>query len=366
MNTRSRIALLTVMLPLSLQAQYALERDYNLLRDGDCLEKIQIPYTEPGEKGENVIWHYDHSLSDSKGYRQTYRIANDSLLCIEHDTEYDYCMKGDTLFLRNVENRTTRIRYEEPRIVQKFPFQYGDSIGGEYAGTGIYGEKLHFRLVGTNYIVADGWGRLSNGEDTLEHVLRIHQHAEFLQWSSMDSIPEGKIPPADCKVSRMIEERYLWYRIGSRYPIMESIESRSFSEGKERLHFSTSFLYLPGLQTFGLGKDLKNEKRLEKHSKSHPKKSPLHEDGMPISDITARLGHDGKSLETSYKLHTDAPLSFQAYDNVSRLLASAFYPNRTSGIYNERLEFTTSPIGNVILLYVSIGGKQQSIKVQIR
>lgn len=354
-----------IICPIFLKAQHTLEYSCNIFRDGDYLDKVQIPYVEPGERGENTAWHYDNSFLDAKGYSQTYRITGDSLLCIEHETEYHYFLENDTLFLKGFENRTTRIKYEVPRIVQVFPFQYGDSISGTYSGSGIYGEKLHIRFSGTNYLVADGWGTLYNGEDSLDNVMRIHQHSEFFQSSTIDSIPDINSDSSENNLPLMIEDRFLWYRKGSRYPIMESIESTNITNGAKKLRFATSFLYLPKTQTYGLNTDLENEKKLKELSRNFSHKDIATNNGLSHLNIKAELNSDGKSLKLEYQLHENVSLSFHAYDNISRLLAATSYSNRTAGLHNETLNFTSLPIGDIILLYIKIEDKLQLLKVQI-
>lgn len=353
---------------LSVQSQNALIKENNIMRDKDYLVKLQIPHVNPGKRGESVLWNYDIPHLTGEEYIQYYSVTNDDIVCSEHGTLYRYCLKGDSLLHTGFENRTTRITYDIPQYQLSFPFQYKDSIEGYYGGTGIYSNRIHIGIGGFCYTVADAMGMLVNGTDTLKHVLRTHRHSEHICTTSIDSLSRNfdsidNIKEVLVKESHVIqtEDVYQWYHYGSRYPVMETIESRQVSNDNSELLFATTFLYFPVDQEYDLPNDTENEK-IRQYCESEESKPVEEKEKSPILIMEATVTDDGKSIHIHYELTSNSNIQINVFDAASRLLGNVSHINMQAGIYDEQVTFNALPVGDVVLLYINAGNEQ--IEVQ--
>lgn len=352
-----------------------LEKENNSMRHNDCLYKLQMPHIQSGERGIGKVWQYKIPTSPEKEYIQTFHVEGDSSVCNEHHTLYFYRMKGDSLLLTGFENRTTKLAYEMPQLQLRFPYSYGDSISGYYRGKGIYSERVRFDVIGRNYIVADGFGGLTDGTDTLWQVLRIHRHSEFIQ--NVGLVPDSlsatdltedciKKMLEDSLVAKYHEDSYIWYHYGSRYPVMETIENRLFGASQEKTRFLTSFLYLPPVQQTDLGADAENEARRirtrkmsEQHNEMKEKKK---REGCPLQ-WECRISDDRHSIRLDYTLTDDGAVAFTVYDVTGRLLGEVLHTTRCAGRYSERISLYARPVGSVILLHIHTEGEEWIEKI---
>lgn len=370
---RRTLLMLTILLfsGLSFRAQHILDRAHNGIRDNDRLNKIQIPYIHPGERGVGIIWRYAPIQETSKEYLQTFSADGDSIVCTEHNTLYFYRMKGDSLMLTGFENRTTLMGYNHPPCQLRFPFMYGDSITTSYSGSGIYGDRLHIGVCGYCNVVADGEGVLTDGTDTVLHVLRIHRHTEFLRKMHIDkdsvtAFLSGSdsmhITQADNVAERIAEDVYQWYQYGSRYPVMETVENRIERDGYQELRFAVSFLYPPSEQSVDLTTDNNNEQRRLQEELRAKENEMAEESTFPV-EVEATVSEDGRSLHLRYSVLSDGDLLFTLYDASSRLLGGISHTYCHAGIYDEQIVFNAIPVGNVLLLHVQSGEEREIIKI---
>lgn len=351
-------------------AQETVTVERNLPRDGDRLERAEVPFIPPGKGGEGTVWRYSFPASLAKSRPSSYRVQGNGVSRLEQSTIYYGSLQGDSLLATGFENRSTALEYTVPPLLLEYPLAYGDSTGGVYGGQGIHGSRLHWAVWGRNYSVADGTGILTDGTDTLRHILRVRLRREFSMATARDTFPASLFRPdsiaarADTATEKTVEDRWLWYKAGCRYPVMETVEGRKAEGGKETRVYAATYLYLPDAQRLGLDSDLPNE-LLEEGLASHgtPGTASSDDGGFPIA-MDAQLEAGGKSLSLHYELSAEGPVSFYVYDSTGRLLAHAAHPSRPAGTYGETLRFVADPAGSVLALAMQAGGQWQTVKVR--
>lgn len=97
------------------------------------------------------------------------------LLIKEEDhTKNLYSRLNDELYIAGLENKLTKIIYDQKELYVKKNLEYGDSICGVFSGHGLYSDKVQLSVNGTYTTVVDGAGCLVLPENkTIEDVLRV-------------------------------------------------------------------------------------------------------------------------------------------------------------------------------------------------
>jgi hypothetical protein len=357
----------------SAEAQ-TITKPLNSYRGGDEITRLRVPYVEPGNKGENCIWEYDGSVSNAKECKQSVSTENGAITCLENHNLYHYSMKGDSLVSNGFENRTTRLDYLSGQPVLKYPFAYGDSIGGYYCGKGVYSDRLALFVWGKSYTVADAKGVLVNGNDTLRNIVRTHQHVEFRRKTPVVSQSSGinlydsedSIKAAIDSISAgMTEDRYRWYMAGYRYPVMESISYYRLTADGTEPYSSMTYMFLPDEQKATLQPDKDNERvreQLAENAEGNPSGDAADKFPVELSDIES--GADGKSISFNYTLSEGGSVSFCVYDSNSRLISAVTHGSQPEGTYTEHLALKCAPNGSV-MLHTIVNGQSKIVKIKM-
>ncbi len=258
-----------------LHAQERLNSETNMFRANDTIVKQQIEFKDPGRAGENVFWDFGKLKTLDKGYSITYSETADSTGLIagtEHQTRYFYELKNDSLLLRGYENPTTRMTYNLPETLLTYPFKYGDKIEGHFMGEGTYCDKLQVWAYGASVSHADAYGCLILPEgDTLRHVIRVNTR-KLISEKIIPLLPDSAeqrfvLSPdsinyrlrADSAV--LLIDTYKWYAAGYRYPVFETVSTRSSPASAKNECFTTAFYSPPEKQLY-LRTDEKNDSLL--------------------------------------------------------------------------------------------------------
>ena len=346
----------------------------NGYRSGDAITRLRMPYSEPGSKGDNCVWEFDNSVSNAKECKLSVNVDSNAVTCLENHNLYHYSMKGDSLVSHGFENRTTRLDYMSGLPVLKYPFAYGDSIGGYYCGKGVYSDRLALYVWGKSYTVADGKGVLVCGNDTLRNILRTHQHVEFRRKTPIVSQSNGFVlydnadsikAAMDSISAGMTEDRYRWYMAGYRYPVMESISyCRLTADGTEP-YSSMTYMFLPDEQKATLQPDRENERVREALANNGGGNTGENQaDYFPVDLSDIEAGTDGKSISFSYNLSESGSVSFCVYDSNSRLISAVTHGSQPEGTYTEHLALKCAPNGSV-MLHITINGQNKVVKIKM-
>lgn len=347
-----------------------LSRECNLMRPGDAFDMTAIPVINPGVRGTGQIWHIPTDI-DGNDHSRKYLMKGDTLVCLEYPEYLTYDIKGDTLLLTSVENREMRIDYDRAPPVLRLPMAYGDSVFSPTSGRGLYGKRIYIGHRGTAYTVADGTGILACGTDTLRHVLRVHSRHEYRRIMSPDTTQVAAWMASDDLINDSLpvftEERYSWYRAGSRYPVMESVTISTSIEGSNLPLSSETLLYLPELQRTDLGEDPENRALLARIALTDgntPSESEYHDTpGNFPAAVDAMIGSDGNTVNVTFSLDMEADVRLGIFDSLGRSLSSITRLSTPPGTHHECLTLTSAPSGNA-LLTVWVNDANMTFKVR--
>ncbi len=201
-------------------AQTPLLPESNMMRSGDQIYRHEVEYFDPGEAGQNIVWDFsDVEMIDEKEPLKFY-CDTDSIhyQVLEPYRVVKYIFLKDSLFQTGQETSLQQIDYEQPLLMCRYPYSYGDRHIQGFRANGEYCKKYVLESNGTFESEADATGSiiLSTG-DTLQHVLRIHT----INTSAISQrLPGQTIDTLNLK--QRIEEKYIWYALGYRYPVFES------------------------------------------------------------------------------------------------------------------------------------------------
>jgi len=297
----------------------------NCFRSGDVIIKQQVDFKDPGASGKDITWDFSNLNTINDKYQLAYFFPDPSdssrVTGIEHQTYYHYELKSDTLWLAGYENRTTKMDYQQPEALLRFPFRYGDTLRTTFSGEGLYCQKANLLAGGYTKVSADAYGKLITPEnDTLKHVLRVLRVKEFTNIGT-DS-------------TQMRMETYQWFARGSRYPVFETIKTFTLRKDSTMENFSTSF-YFSSVNREQLQEDLANANP----ANANPADNPLKPDDILINCSTYP-NPVTSDLTVNYELSVDSRVSFLLCD-VSGL-PWANVPNRalTAGVQQQKISMS--------------------------
>lgn len=347
------IVILMAITHHGLFAQVPITLEANGFRDGDKLCKVLVDYVSPNDGGTCKVWPIGRITKSSNDFIQTVISARDTIAILESERIRHCLVSGNSLVDKGQQSRRSYCTYNQERPLIRYPFQYGDSISGYFSGFG-QEEKITTSRTGWGYTVADGTGVLTDGEDTIPHITRIHFHDDYTDtFNASDTVS-----------LRTVCDRYSWYCAGYRYPIMESVHWSSI-DGDSQKHplDSITFLFLPVMQ-MELEEDVVNDSILNEMNIADALNTTAEsEQNSILSAIEARLSDDGTHLNISYTLQDNSSLDFCACDILGNIIGQAHYSNKTAGEWQECIILSHHPISNALMLNIKCGRETKSIKV---
>ncbi len=337
----------------TMSAQVPISSEANSFRAGDKLCKVQVDYVAPGDCGPSEVWTLGQITKKSKDFMQTIASARDTIAIFEHGRIQHYLVHGDTLVDKGEQSRRAFCLYSQERPMLRYPFQYGDSLAGSFIGKGRE-ENINTTRSGWGYSVADGMGMLTDGDDTIPHITRIHFFDDYT-----DTYYTGDTIDFHIRC-----DRYSWYCAGYRYPIMESTRWTSVVEDSVVLPFdSVTFLFLPVMQ-MELAEDAVNDSILNQVTIADAANAAAQPSTKSaLTSINAGLSADGTRLDICYTLDGESGIDFCACDILGNILGHAHHDNQEAGEWQECLTLSRRPIGSTLMLNIKCGEQIISMKV---
>lgn len=335
----------------------------NSYRDGDNLDRTKVSYMPPGPSGPDQIW--DTGYTGILGqYVSGVSVFPDSVIVSTPDAIYYYKENTDSLSLTGYENRKSRISYDTPRLIRPSDMQYGDSVSGYYSGRGSYCGRLDLDISGFQYSVADAYGVIIADGDTIRDVLRVHCHREeALRPHDVSGVADTGVGLPDSIRPQIIEDCWLWFAAGCRYPVMESVDARGSGDIAGGDGIGQTYLFLPFSQAMTLAYDSENVGQRHNMPGVHdiPGNGGDMSDVFPV-DADMTLSDDGHTVSISYRQGFKGDVTFVACDVTGRLLCSVTV-NGDAGRHDLNMELTRQPTGNVVVVHVEAAGLHDSRKV---
>ena len=343
-------------------AQTSITSKYNGYRDGDKMYRIIADNNSVGNRGENCVWELPPVKKDGNFVKQTIILKNDSLTIVEGDLMLHYIATDKGVFMRKFKKRDFYSVQDKLLPELKYPFAYGDSIADTYSRKTTYFDTFTIEGEGSCYTVCDGWGVLTDGNETLKDVLRIHHHNTII--SNYDNFDDNKAEPI---VSEVTEDKYLWYHSGCRYPVMDTRIISSKSNGKNVSDTIITSLYMPELQLSELAYDDDNSQIIA-HRKDLGLSLDLsdndNEDESPFPvTMSASLQPGQSEILLDFVVAEDTNAAFYAYDLAGRMMGCVTHVLLGKGEYHETMVLERHPINSVVMLVMIAGDKKQVIKV---
>lgn len=362
MRTKIIISIvIAVMLAVDSFAQIAITNQHNGYRDGDKIYRIVAKNTSLGARGENCVWELPPTQKEDNFIKQTIFLKNDSLTIAEGDFLLHYIATDKGVSMRGFQKRGMYSVHDKLLPELRFPFAYGDSIADTYSRKMTYYDMFTIEGEGTCYTVCDGIGILTDGNETLKDVLRIHHHNTIV--SRYNDMNGDKAEPI---VSEVTEDKYLWYYAGCRYPVMDTRVISSKSNGKTVSDTTFTSLYLPELQISELAYDDANRQLIaEGGSLKQPNDLSDNEieTQFPIK-MSASLQSNEREILLGYHVTGETDCTFYAYDIAGRLLGSITHVSLAEGEYCETLVLENRPINSIVMLIMVAGDMKQVVKVR--
>ena len=356
---------------LAIQSIKAQDMDVNMYRANDRLQKQQIAFIDLGRAGNNVLWNLSEVDVMNENYIVEYAEdpqKPDRIRGIEHGTAYSFDKLGDSLLIGRMENRLTKMEYDEKEVWLRFPISYGDSVGGVFHGRGVYCERMAMRSIGhyTNVVDATGTLLLPDG-GKLDNVTRIKTTRKTASvFYPNDSLKVGLSPlttdsveslMANCKIIEL--EIYRWYAKGYRYPILEIIDIQMPENKGNR---STAFYCSPSTQE-QLFYDKTNEETRERI------KANGGSTFNPLSGETGfsyNLYHDknANNIRLEYHLNNDAQIEYGLYTIDGMVMFTSNKQTVSKGINTTHID-TSSCKKGIYILCIDVNGTMYSEKISL-
>ena len=360
------------------QAQNAITHERNGIRLGDRVEKQQVEYVNPGESGENTVWDFSDA-SAIKSHPTVFFCDSDSIEIIELQPAVinKYALRTDSLLCTGYETPLKSVRYSQPIPLAAYPMQYGDALTLPYSGSGYYCKTHAIQTLGMMDVEADGTGILILSEsDTLRNVLRVHSirtgsidmhldvdstaleeldaAEELCSAEELDAMEEPD-SVAKSYVKQEIEERYLWYARGYRYPLFETVTTSYYDNMQLVSCLQSAYRYAPDMQH--LLKDEANEAIQQADSIAEQQNAP--------DIIRYSIAVNGGIVKIAYSLSDAASVTALICNH--RGMA---YRRATSSLpAGEGYEISFNCSGlepDVYIIYINVNGKVYSEKIILK
>lgn len=353
---------IALLLAIDSYAQTSITFQYNGYRDGDKLYRVVADRTSLGSSGENCVWELPAARKDDQYFKQTIFLRNDSLTIVEGDFLLHYIATDKELSMRGFQNRDMYSVQNRLLSELKYPFSFGDSIADAFSRRTTYYDTFTVEENGNCYTVCDGRGILTDGNDTLKNVLRLHHHNIVM--SEYDNEDGDSVEHV---MSEFTEDKYLWYCSGCRYPVMDTRIITCKENGEMVSDTTFTSLFLPDLQLSDLAYDDANSQLIAQrentgqlsNSSGNDKEN---ESSFPIkASASLQVSHNEILLHYTVTEETDA--IFYAYDLAGRLLGCVRHISLNKGEYHETMILDKRPINNIVMLTMIVGDKKQVIKV---
>lgn len=351
MLSRNSLAFLLylVVIPLSSLAQDSLTFA-NKMRDGDKIIRQRVSGIQSGRSGVNVLWDFrDTQIMDE----EELLYEGDSLvLCVGNKSIQKYLVNDNGIWQIGWETNLELMEYQAPVCLIIFPMTYGESLSNIFYGKGKYCDLYDIDVCGTHETEIDACGTMIIGEnDTLQQVIRLHSIRT--QSMAMDALP-SQLDSALTK-RQQIEERYVWYARGYRYPVMEMVSRASYYQLSLISTYQETYQFLPHVQRLAYTDSLNEAIALRDSMSANPSQHGI---------IHYMVSLSGSELVIDYDLESQAQVTFLLSDVRGILYRKKVFTEEEGIGYQTRIDCFGLHTGDYIL-YMNINGQIYSEKIRL-
>ncbi|MDD2564392.1 MAG: T9SS type A sorting domain-containing protein [Salinivirgaceae bacterium] len=197
---------------------------------------------EIGEKGENVTWDFSHvsmkndfvaNFADPKSKNDGLIFPKANIKLEEFENQFFFeANERESKQVGYISKEGNVIKYSEPFVKMKYPFGYGDTFSGKYAGECLKDGKSVGPINGRYSVTADAYGTLIlPGALTYSNALRINETQTYIQYINDEKY-------------EITHEAFRWYVQEHRFPVFVVVQSQwKYPNGK--VHNATRTVYNP-------------------------------------------------------------------------------------------------------------------------
>lgn len=320
----------------------------------DSVIRKSINYIDAGESGANRLWDFSGQLHANGNDVISIRVDSLRRIAATHNGQLDsLIMKKDSLLLLSTESPLDKAEYKRGMLLMYYPLCYGDSIARPFTGYGRYCENHYYKQTGQMIIQADSYGDMIISEDdTLKNVLRVYCLRSYSVAMDMDSAALDT-----SRLRQVIEEHFLWYARGCRYPVIESLTSTSYMGLSTIGTIHKAWCFLPDVQsqlTDSINQDIRENDSLESVRKEKMKKDIFH------YTVTVENGH----IHLKYTLDEDTHITALVSSVMGIIYKRREWSGKSGDTGIAEIDCNGLRHGQYIL-YINVNGKIYSKKVSL-
>lgn len=320
----------------------------------NSLVRKSINYIDAGESGENKLWDFSGQLHANGNDVISIRVDSLNKIAVVYNGKLDsLIMKKDSLFLLSAESPLDKAEYKHGALLMHYPLCYGDSIAKPFIGYGRYCGNHYYKQTGQMIIQADRYGDMIISEDdTLKNVLRVYCLRSYSVAMDMDSAALDT-----SRLRQVIEEHYLWYARGCRYPVVESLTSTSYIGLSAIGTIHKAWCFLPDDQsqlTDYINQDIRKNDSLESVRREEMEKDIFH------YTVTVENGH----IHLKYNLDEDAHISALVSSAMGIVYKRREWSGKSGDAGFAEIDCNGLRHGQYVL-YINVNGKIYSKKVTL-
>lgn len=312
------------------------------LRVPDCQTKYVIDNALLAQEGNGVVWDLSEADLQEQPHEVIYSTCEqDSFIMFvkEFDTCNLYKYSDGKLQVAGLENKLTKITFEQMEIYSKSNMAYGDSIYGDFNGHGIYSDKLTLSINGSYKTIVDGMGTL---------ILPDNKKIEGIKRLKTQRV-------VNINKRQLTMTEYHWFAKENLFPVLEKMDVSC--NGKDLGNIA---YYIP---IFALDKvEVKQDNPCTKQRSGDDKikSKQYNNDGVSYSIVGTQ--DDGSHCLSIDILHANTKITYNLYTLEGMSVFSSAGLSWNSGHYDEKLPRLRH--GNYIFT-IRINDMQYSHKIQL-
>ncbi len=331
------LSLLVVFITGAL-AQTALENYYHTFKPGDEHHFILTNKVEEGNAGYDVVWDFSglkkkselksHMLLTSK-VEKSAQFPKANIVLEEYGNHFYFQMSGNSMKHYGTVTENSVINYEKPAVKMVYPFEYGESRGGEISGT-LKTSSGEREFTGSYHIEVDGYGKLI-----------LPRGVEIDDAVRLKTVKSKKYENSS-HTSTIVS--YKWYCQPVRYPILTIIKS---VQPNRTYTMKTAYYADAGA--------IANSQA----------EASVKEDKMQVSgDIKVYPNPFGKTFNVDYSLAEKGDVRITIFDNTGKMMKDLTLKDQSAGAYTQIVTADEDKFVNGIY-HVKIKAGNKEIKQRI-
>lgn len=328
-------------------------QESNFIPDSDDVNMSIIHYLNATGYGKNKVWNFNDIDAIEASKLSHRRDFQGRIIEFGNNHVSHLILQTDTLFISSNETPLSRIVYNKPLMLMRYPLAYGDSVSAPFCGNGVYCGDHPFREQGISTIIADAKGSIVIDNDTIPNVLRVYSLKSYSICMDIDSAALDT-----ARLKQVIEERYDWYARGYRYPLFTAITSTSYDATKVIGTSQKAYCMLPESQR--LQNDPYNQAIRNKDSLSLAERNNADEE---IFHYT--IDQNGNQFTINYSLDKDADITILVSDVMGVAYKRSHYHSSKGEDYSVNIDCTGLRYGQYVL-YMNVNGKIYSDNITIK